>query len=159
MKAKRNIEWIKVCVSPRLINADYQDTIKEKYNYLFLYEDENAIDSTWREFYNIGLYKQESWYPIEQWDLEKITDFLKTKNNVQIINLDELSPEDKLVKAYQMWRLIEEWFNTWTKVDEETRHYTAKEGKRRKEIEKDLWDIVWRYNELENFIPYPIHYQ
>lgn len=86
---KKKIDWIKVCVAPRLIKLDYKDTIKKERHYVFVYEKTNEVDSLWRTFYNVGLYTQESWYPIETEDLKDILEFVKKFDNVSIVNLDK----------------------------------------------------------------------
>ena len=83
------LNWIKVCIAPRLIKLDYKDTIKKERKYIFVYEKTNEIDSLWRTFYNVGLFNQESWYPIETGDLKDILDFVKKFDNVSIVNLDK----------------------------------------------------------------------
>lgn len=88
MKIKK-LNWIKVCVAPRLIKMDYEDTIKKERHYIFVYEKTNEVDSLWRTFYNIGLYTQESGYPIESEDLQWLKDFVKKYDNVSIVNLDK----------------------------------------------------------------------
>ena len=88
MKMKK-LNWIKVCIAPRLIKLDYEDTIKKERKYIFVYEKTNEVDSLWRTFYNIGLFRQESWYPIETEDLKDILEFMKKFDNVSIINADK----------------------------------------------------------------------
>lgn len=156
MKAKKKIDWIKVCIAPRLILADYQDTIKKNWNYLFIMQETNEIDSTWREFYHIGLYKQESGYPIEKGELKQVLDFVKTKENIQ--TFDNNKEEDKIHKAFELWRLVEHWFGIGEKADNETRLYSMKEMEEKKECEEAMWDIVEEYPELELLIPHPIQW-
>lgn len=153
---KKKIDWIKVCIAPRLILADYQDTIKKTYDYLFVMEEKDYIDSTGREFYNIGLFKQESWYPIEKGDLKQVLNYIKGQENVSIY--DNNKEEDKVKQAYELWRLVEYWFSIWEEIDSETRHYTMKETKERKECEKEIGDIIEKHPELEVLIPHPIQW-
>ena len=155
---KKKIDWIKVCVAPRLIKLDYEDTIKKSYNYIFAIQELNVVDSTGWEFYNIGLYKQDSWYPINKNDLWEILDYIKTKKNIQVINVSN-SDDDKLKQACELWRLIEQWFSLWEVEDEEIRRYTVEEVKRRKECETKIGDIVEKYPDLEELIPYPIQWR
>lgn len=84
---KEKINWVRVCIAPRLIKLDYNETIKKSHNYVLVVKEDNVIDSEGREFYNLWLYKQDIGYPIEKGDLQEILDFVNKFDNVEVIKL------------------------------------------------------------------------